>query len=271
MDPSLSLAREYSAKAVAYERTWAPVIGPMAEPLFEALPAGPARLLLDVGAGTGRHLAALAAVAPDARILGTDRAEGMLRAAPRHTRYDLAAMDAQRLALRDAAVDVATLIFMLFHVPDPPAALCEVRRVLRPGGTIGLVTWGHDDGVPGLPIWKEELDAHGAAPDPRDRSVMRQEEMDTPPKVEGLLSEAGYVGPRIWLRTFEHQWSVPALMELQLTCGMASRRVSSLGPDAASLCRSRVHTRLSALSDADLVHRAEVLYAVAQAPSAAGD
>jgi hypothetical protein len=42
------------------------------------------------------------------------------------------------------------------------AALDEVRRVLRAGGSIGLATWGYDSGAPALAIWNQELDRHGA-------------------------------------------------------------------------------------------------------------
>ena len=267
MQPSENLAREYTDKADAYERHWAPVIGPMATPLFQALPLASARRVLDVGAGTGRHLAALAAAAPRAQVVGIDRAEGMLRVAQDHGHRCLAAMDAQGLALRSGVIDVATLVFMLFHLPDPVGGLTEVRRVLRPGGVVGTVTWGQDNGVPGLGIWKEELDAHGAAPDPRDPSVMQQALMDTPAKLTELLTAAGYVGVRIWYRTFEHRWTVAEIVQLQLTCGMAARRVVSLPPPTAAACRARVTARLSSLGGADLVHGPEVLFAVASAPA----
>lgn len=50
--------------------------------------------------------------------------------------------DAQRLALPDDHVDAALCTWTLCAVPDPLAALREVRRVLKPGGTLHLVEHG---------------------------------------------------------------------------------------------------------------------------------
>jgi len=262
MDPSQQLAEEYSAKADAYDRHWAPVIGPMAAPLFEALPLRGSKWIVDVGAGTGWHLDALAGAAPHARVLAIDRATGMLHFARRRAQKRVAAMDAQSLALRSGVTDVATLIFMLFHLPDPGAALREVRRILRRGGDVGIATWGRSDRVD-LPVWTEELDACGASTDPRDPGVMQQALMDTPERLGQLLSRAGFVESRIWSRTFEHRWSLDAAMAVQETCGMAARRLVSLDADARAACESRVRARLAKM---DLRDRSEVLFAVASAP-----
>jgi len=262
VNASARLAREYSAKAEAYERHWAPVIGPMALPLFAELPLRSARRVLDVGAGTGWHLGALTAAAPQARVLAVDRAEGMLRIARRRA-SDCAAMDAQALALRSSSIDVATLVFMLFHLPDPAAGLREVRRVLHSGGMAGVVTWGTSDRVD-LPIWTEALDAHGASPDPRDPSVMQQGRMDTSTKLEELLGSTGYALSRVWSRTVEHRWTLDELLAVQLTCGMAARRLATLSPVAREACQSSVRARLA---NVDLLDRSEVLYAVAVRPA----
>src|SRR5260221_2877614 len=99
MDASETLAKEYTAKALAYARLWSPVIRPMALPLLPALPLRTARRILDVGAGTGALLADLEAAAPDAMVIGTDRSEGMLRVAKKSGRQNLLLADAQELRL----------------------------------------------------------------------------------------------------------------------------------------------------------------------------
>ena len=51
-------------------------------------------------------------------------------------RLTLVQADAQRLLLRDDGVDVALAMHMLYHVPDVPAAVAELRRIVKPGGTL---------------------------------------------------------------------------------------------------------------------------------------
>lgn len=267
MHPSQNLAAEYSTKAAAYAHHWVPVIRPMGQHLLQALPLASARQILDLGTGTGALLPDLGAAAPDASIVGVDRAEGMLRIAQRSTDHALAVMDAQRLALRSETIDVAVLVFMLFHLPHLLAALNEVHRVLRAGGAVGIVTWGEDPGVPGLSIWIEELAAHGAAPDSRDPSVMQQAKMDTPEKLSGLLQAADYTSVRVWNKTLQHCWTVERLLELQLGCGMPSRRLTSLPASVRAACRSRAEARLAQLTPEELVYQPEILFALAHRPA----
>ena len=46
--------------------------------------------------------------------------------------------DAHRLPLADASVDVAFLVTVLGEIPDRPQGLAELRRVLKPGGTLSI-------------------------------------------------------------------------------------------------------------------------------------
>ena len=262
-DPSAALATEYSDKASGYLRHWSPVIGPMALPLLDRLPLAASKWVLDLGAGTGAHLDPIAARAPAARILGVDRAIGMLRIAQRRTTHRVAAMDAQSLAIQSGTIDVATLIFMLFHVPDPVTALNEVRRTLRTSGTVGVVTWGRDEGTPGLAMWREELDAIGAAPDPRDPILMQQQRMDSADKLSTLLRTAGFSVVQSWTQVFEHRWTIDAVVDAQLGCGMAARRIGSLSRSDAARCEAHVRERLAKLGPDALVYRPEILFAIA--------
>lgn len=267
MNASQTLAEEYSAKATSYARHWSPVIRPMALPLLSALPLRTAGRVLDVGAGTGALLADLHHAAPEAIVIGVDRAEGMLRVAKQSGNDLLAVTDAQRLGIRSDAIDVVVLIFVLFHLPEPSSALREVHRVLRGGGTVGILTWGQDPGAPGLSIWREELDREEAAPDSRDPSVMQQASMDTPEKLQHLLHAVGLASVNVWSANVTHQWTLNDLLAVQVSCGMPARRLASLSSERRARCESRVRIRLERLTRAELEYRPEVLLAVAHRPN----
>ena len=266
VNASRRLAAEYSAKADAYARHWAPVIHPMARVLLGALPLESARHVVDLGCGTGALLADLRSAAPNACVIGGDRAEGMVRVAQRTDPCSLLVTDAEFLALRAEAFDVAVLAFVLFHVPDPAAALREVWRILRPNAFVGIVAWGTDPGTPGAAIWTEELDACGAAADPRDAVVMGHARMNTLERLAELLRQANFASQRIWSECFAHRWTVEALFAMHTSCGMPSRRLASLSEKAQAICRERVRSRIVTLASDDFVHRPEVLFAVARRP-----
>ncbi|MEP7326117.1 MAG: methyltransferase domain-containing protein [Gemmatimonadota bacterium] len=263
MHASRDLAAEYSARARSYADLWAPVLRPMAEPILVALPLSLAGTILDVGTGTGTVVSALRSAAPGARILGVDYATGMLRLARDSGPVLVAAMDAQRLAVAASSVDVVTAIFMLFHLPDPLAGLLETHRVLKTGGTVGVVTWGHDPGLPGLSIWTEELDSAGASPDPRDSQVMQQSRMNAPERLSALMETVGYGGVRVWSKTYRTAWTADALAALYVSCGFPSRRLPSLPAPARAACEQRARSRVAALSEAQRMYEPEILYAVA--------
>ena len=265
MDASQSLATEYSAKAADYARHWSPVIQPMALPLLEALPLKTASRVLDVGAGTGALIASLREAAPQAMVIGVDRAEGMLRVAQQLGSHLLAVTDAGRLGIRSAAIDTVVFIFVLFHLPDPLSGLREAHRVLREGGTVGVVAWGRDPGSPGLSIWREELDREEAAPDPRDPSVMQQGTMDTVEKLEHLLHAGGFVSVKVWSSDVTHMWTHDELFAMQVGCGMPARRLASLSSERRERCLTRARSRLAGLTRAELRYHTEVLFAVASA------
>jgi SAM-dependent methyltransferase len=235
----------------------------MRQTLAERLPLASAGHILDLGCGTGDLIATVGRRAPDAQWVGCDRAIGMLRVARRATPGAFVAGDAASVPLRSELFDVVILAFALFHLPDPIRGLQEAHRVLQPQGTLGIAVWGFDPGIPGAAIWTEELDASAAAADPRDAAVMGQTRMNTSEKLAGLLAQTDLTGSRIWSERFEHRWTIEALLDMQIACGLPSRRLASLSPEMQEDCCRRVRARIGALPSDALVYRPEVLFATA--------
>lgn len=66
-------------------------------------------------------------------------------------------LDGQRLAADDASYDAVLSTFTLCTIPDAARALAEVRRVLRPGGSLHFVEHGLAP-EPGVVSWQRRLD-----------------------------------------------------------------------------------------------------------------
>jgi ubiquinone/menaquinone biosynthesis C-methylase UbiE len=94
-------------------------------------PAG-GRTLLDIAGGTGNYAMALSA--RGFRTFVVDASPEMLaHAAGKLGPGRCVAGDAERLPVRDAATDGAIMVNCLHLIADPPAALAEVRRIIRAG------------------------------------------------------------------------------------------------------------------------------------------
>jgi ubiquinone/menaquinone biosynthesis C-methylase UbiE len=95
--------------------------------------------VIEVGAGNGRNFAhyppavtSVVAVEPEARL----REQATRRADSATVPVTVVPGRAERLPGGDGEYDGAVLSLVLCSIADPAAALAEVRRVLRPGGTL---------------------------------------------------------------------------------------------------------------------------------------
>ena len=147
----------------------------------------PDAVILDVGCGGGRAVKILAQAAPNGKVAGIDHSEDVL---PLARRVNRRLIEADRVEIRHASVsslpftddvfDLVTAFETYIFWPSPVDALREVRRVLKPGGTL--------------------LIANEAYPDERfaDRNtkwgrLAGIEHLDGPEEYRAHLTEAGYV------------------------------------------------------------------------------
>ena len=105
----------------------------------------------DIGTGTGGMLPQLAEFAE--KIVAVDISKEMLRRAKARAKslglanVDFIKADLRALPIENATVDVAFATLVLHHAPNPSAALNEMARILKPGGTlvvVDLVAHSHD-------------------------------------------------------------------------------------------------------------------------------
>jgi SAM-dependent methyltransferase len=141
---------QFGADPQAYVTSAGHAGGPDLERLLAWGRALRPRRLLDVATGGGHTALAFAAVAE--RVVACDLTEPMLRAARGFIRgrgapnVVFAAGDVEALPFPDDAFDAVTCRIAAHHFADVVAALRQVRRVLRPGGTLLLQDiLGHDD------------------------------------------------------------------------------------------------------------------------------
>ena len=118
--------------------------------IFDRMRLPESASVLEVGCGTGIFWRGGAQVPRGWRVILTDMSAGMLA----ETRASLTQIghsftyiqaDAQAIPFRDESFDAVIANHMLYHVPDIPRALTEIRRVLKPSGCCYAATMGLDN------------------------------------------------------------------------------------------------------------------------------
>ena len=138
------------------------------------------RRVLEIGCGTGTFAVALA---ERAHVWAVDAAPEMIDLARRRDadgRVGWRVADAHGLPFREAWFDRAVMRLVV-HLVDRPSAFAEVRRVLRPDGSLAIATFepSHFDRY-----WLNDLF-------PSLERIDR-ERFPTPSQLEGELREAGF-------------------------------------------------------------------------------
>lgn len=103
-------------------------------------------IILDVGCGGGRTVSKLAALATQGKVYGVDYSKESVAVAGRTNRHwiDTARVEIRegsvsQLPFSDGTFDLVTAVETHFWWPDLPGDMCEVLRVLKPGGTLIVI------------------------------------------------------------------------------------------------------------------------------------
>lgn len=134
----------FSNEAEAYGRGRPDYPSALREWLERAMGLSPGKRVVDVGAGTGKFTALLAATG--AAVVAVEPVDAMREKLQRLHGVEALAGTAQSIPLPDASLD-AVVCAQAFHWFASTAALDEFARVLKPGGTLGLVWNVRDESV----------------------------------------------------------------------------------------------------------------------------
>ena len=243
-------------EAESYREFWAPVLLEPARRLVHELAGPGVREVLDVGAGVGSSFPDLATTFPGARVTETDRAREMIALAPATAAR--AVMDAAHLAAKSGAIDRVVMSFMLFHLPEPLAGLREARRVLAPGGAVGLLTWAAEMTSPAMRAWVECLDEFGKPALKKTNHAG----VGSPAILEAMLAEAGFAAIRAWTEEITAQFSAERLIRMRTELAASRPRFDALAPGVQTEFLAEIRQRLARLAPEDFLGRATVVFAI---------
>jgi ubiquinone/menaquinone biosynthesis C-methylase UbiE len=184
----------FDGAAPRYDREGPSIFRQFGTRLVEWIGITPGARVLDVATGTGAVLIPAAQrVGASGRVVGIDLAGAMLREAGRAahdaglSNIKLTKMDAEHLEFPANSFDVVTCAFSLFLFPAMEVALREMRRVLKPGGRVGVTVFGGSPPFdPGWRIFAEQARAYAVAVRTPQRVVY------APAEAQALLAAAGF-------------------------------------------------------------------------------
>lgn len=222
----------------AYETIFEPFTLALSAPALNSMVAGGGGPVLDVCAGPGA--AALELARRGAVVTACDASPAMVarisrRAALAGLAIDAQVMDAAHLEYPDGAFDAAMSAFGIVLLVDAVGALAEMRRVVRRGGRVAVVTWTEPQSYELAAALSAAMDqVWPDRPRPPLPAQLRYREREM---LSTLFTDAGLPPPRIelvesCLRAPSARWLAENLAfapgMAALLAGLGDRRVAAL-------------------------------------------
>jgi SAM-dependent methyltransferase len=175
---------------------------PLTRALIEDARIGTGQSVLDVAGGAGEPSLTIAeTVGPKGSVMCTDFAAEMVEAAKAAaarsglTNITFRQCSADSLPFVDDTLDVAVSRLGAMFFPDPLAALREMLRVVKPGGSLGFVVWRAAELNPFFSVTSEVVSRY-VEPAPEEPDAPGAFRFAESGKLAGLLKEAGAVDVR---------------------------------------------------------------------------
>jgi ubiquinone/menaquinone biosynthesis C-methylase UbiE len=190
--------RDLWESASAYERFMGRWSRELARGFVSWLEVPPGRHWLEVGCGTGALTSGIVEVGRPASVVATDASDqfiGHARAALPDQRVQFLTASADQLPSRAAGYDVVASSLVLNFIPDPTAALREMRSLTADDGIVAACVWDYAGGMQFLRrFWDAAVELDPAA---RRHDEGQRFPICSPSALEAAFREAGFSRIRV--------------------------------------------------------------------------
>jgi SAM-dependent methyltransferase len=264
-DPARRAASTYGSAADHYERPSLAFWDRFGAETIARLPLQPGHTVLDLCCGAGASaIPAARAVAPGGSVIGVDVAAPMLalsraRAVGEDTpNTDFRLADATKTGLPSDAFDAVVCVFGIFFVPDRAGFASEMWRMVKPGGSLAVTTWGVDLFEPGDTVFWDAV--RGIRPD-LVRGFHPWDDLTSVELVTEVLTQGGVDGLHVEYQSGTQRLERPEeFWDIVMGSGYRAT-VDALGPEEQARLRTEVVGAMRAANVSSV--RTDVVFATA--------